>query len=78
MAFKHLKHFLDTFGEPRPKRAQIIPDRYRIPFYLALSVLSLLVLILLVQFVVRPGIEAQKAIPNPSRPELPTPQERTQ
>lgn|GEM_PF-3055415 len=59
--FRGLQHWLDTFGAPRPPRAQIIPQRWRIPFYIGLSLLSLLVLLLLVIYVVIPGIKANQA-----------------
>jgi len=59
--FRGLQHWLDTFGVPRPPRAQIIPQRWRIPFYIGLSVLSFVVLLLLVIYVVIPGINANRA-----------------
>lgn len=59
MAFERLKHFLDTFGEPRPPRPPLIPERYRVPFYLTLSLVSFVALIVLVWFVLIPGIRAQ-------------------
>ncbi len=68
MAFERLKHALDTFGEPRPPRPPLIPERYRIPFYLTLSLVSFLALILLVWFVLIPGIRAQSATPTESAP----------
>lgn len=58
---KGLQHWLDTFGVPRPPRPQIIPARWRIPFYIGLSVLSLLMLLLLVYYVVIPGIKVQQS-----------------
>lgn len=65
MAFERTKHFLDTFGEPRPPRPPLIPKRYRVLFYLALSMVSLVVLIALVWFVLIPGIRSQQA-PGPA------------
>ncbi len=61
MAFERIRHFLDTFGEPRPPRPPLIPERYRVPFYLALSLVSFVALIVLVWFVLIPGIHAQSA-----------------
>ena len=61
MAFERTKHFLDTFGEPRPPRPPLIPKRYRALFYFAVSVVSLVVLIALVWFVLIPGIRSQQA-----------------
>lgn len=59
MAFERLKHALDTFGEPRPPRPPMIPERYRVPFYLTLSLVSFVALVLLVWFVLIPGIRSQ-------------------
>lgn len=61
MAFERTKHFLDTFGEPRPPRTPIIPKEYRVVYYFTLSVVSLVVLIALVWFVLIPGIRSQQA-----------------
>ena len=61
MAFERLKHALDTFGEPRPPRPPLIPERYRVTFYLTLSLVSFIALIVLVWFVLIPGIRAQSA-----------------
>jgi len=59
--FRGLQHWLDTFGVPRPLRPQIIPTRWRIPFYIGLSLLSFVVLLLLVIYVLIPGIKANQA-----------------
>jgi len=63
VAFERTKHFLDTFGQPRPPRPQLIPERYRIPFYLTLSLVSFIALIALVWFILIPGIRAQSVPP---------------
>jgi len=68
VAFERLKHFLDTFGEPRPPRPPLIPERYRVPFYLSLSLVSLIALIVLVWFVLIPGIRAQSTSQTESAP----------
>jgi len=68
VAFERLKHFLDTFGEPRPPRPPLIPERYRVPFYLTLSLVSFIALIVLVWFVLIPGIRAQSASQTGSGP----------
>ena len=68
MAFERTKHFLDTFGEPRPPRPPILPKRWRIPFYFALSAGSLLILIILVWFVLIPGIQSQQSDGSPAKP----------
>lgn len=59
MAFERIKHFLDTFGEPRPPRPPLIPEPYRVAFYLSLSLVSFVALVVLVWFVLIPGIRAQ-------------------
>jgi hypothetical protein len=52
--------FIENFGkEPEPK-PPIIPGPWRIPFFVAVSLVSLLMLIVLVVYVVIPGIEAQQ------------------
>jgi len=61
VAFERTRHFLDTFGEPRPPRPPLIPERYRVAFYLTLSLVSLLALVVLVWFVLIPGIRSQSA-----------------
>jgi len=63
VAFERTKHFLDTFGEPRPPRPPLIPEPYRIPFYIALAVVSLAALVALIWFVLIPGIEAYSSMP---------------
>lgn len=68
MAFERIRHFLDTFGEPRPPRPQLIPGPYRIPFYIALVIVSFLALLALVKFVVIPGIDAYSQSTTPSVP----------
>lgn len=66
MAFERLKHFLDTFGEPRPPKPPLIPERYRVPVLVGMAVVSLVALLLLVRFVVIPGIEAQRGLESSS------------
>lgn len=56
-----IRHFLDTFGVPRPPRPKIIPERWRVAFYVGLSVVSLVVLLALVMYVVIPGIKTQQS-----------------
>jgi len=69
VAFERTKHFLDTFGEPRPPRPPIVPKRYRVLFYFALSVVSLVVLVALVWFVLIPGIRSQQTGGPPNAPQ---------
>ena len=68
MAFERTRHFLDTFGEPRPPRPPLIPKPYRIPFYIGLAVVSFLALVALVWFVVIPGVRGYSESGAPSGP----------
>lgn len=54
-----VQRFFHNFEEVPPERPPIIPKPYRIPFFVALSVLALIALILVVRLVVVPGIAAQ-------------------
>jgi hypothetical protein len=56
--------FLENFGKQPEPRPPIIPGPWRIPFFVALSVVSFAVLAALVYYVVIPGIESmQSAVP---------------
>lgn len=61
-----VKYFIENFGkEPEPS-PPLIPERWRVPFFVAVSIASLLALALLVSYVVIPGIQAaQTASPAP-------------
>jgi hypothetical protein len=54
-----IRYFLENFGKEPEPRPPIIPGPWRIPFFVALIVASLIALGLLVQYVVIPGIQAQ-------------------
>lgn len=55
-----IKRFFDNFGKMPPEKPPIIPKPYRIPFFLGLSLLALIGLVLVVWLVVIPGIQAQQ------------------
>lgn len=62
-----IRWFVENFGrEPEP-RPPMIPGPWRIPFFIALSVLSLAVLGLLIYYVVIPGVHAVQMPPAPAR-----------
>jgi hypothetical protein len=56
-----VEQFMSNFSRPMEPGRELIPTRYRVPFFIALMVLSLIVLVLLVRFVVVPGITAQQS-----------------
>ena len=56
-----VRRFFDNIAEPPQPGPELIPKRWRIPFFLALIALSLLALALVVRFVVIPGIGAQQS-----------------
>jgi hypothetical protein len=56
-----LKRFFDNFGKvPEEEPKELIPHDIRIPFFLGLAVVSLILLGLLLWFVVIPAISAQQ------------------
>ena len=55
------KWLIENFGKAPEPRPPIIPAPWRIPFFAAVSLLSLVALLLLVFYVVIPGIEAQQS-----------------
>ena len=61
MSDSFFRRFLDNFGTIPPERPPLIPERYRMPFFLGLSVLALVTLVLVVWLVVIPGIAAEQA-----------------
>ena len=52
--------FLDRLGEPAPEKPPIIPQRWRMPFFVGISLTSLLVLALFLRFVVIPAVRSQQ------------------
>jgi len=57
--------FIENFGKAPEPKPPIIPGPWRIPFFIALSLISLAALVLLVIYVVIPGIEAQQPAAQP-------------
>ena len=55
-----IKYFLENFGKRPAEKPPIIPGPWRIPFFVALSLVSLVVLAALVYYVVAPAIHAQQ------------------
>ena len=55
-----VRRFFDNIAQPPKPGPDLIPQRWRVPFFLALIVVSLLALGLVVRFVVIPGIHAQQ------------------
>jgi hypothetical protein len=59
-------YFRDNFGKVPEPRPPIIPGPWRIPFFIAVSIASLVALVLLVMYVILPGIQVQQqAAPAP-------------
>jgi hypothetical protein len=55
-----ITYFLENFGKRPAEKPPIIPGPWRIPFFVALSLVSLAVLVALVYYVVSPAIHAQQ------------------
>ncbi len=53
--------FFDNFGKVPEEKPPLIPQPYRIPFFLTLALVSLAVLVLLVWLVIVPGIRSQQS-----------------
>lgn len=64
-------HFLDNFGKVPEPRPPLIPGPWRIPFFIALSVVSLVALLLVVNYVVVPAIQVQQAVAPVTAPASP-------
>lgn len=56
-----LKRFFENFGKIPEEKPPVIPARWRIPFFVGLSIVAFVLLVLLVWLVVLPGIRAQQA-----------------
>ena len=61
------KRFLDTLGKDPEVKESSIPKELRIPVFLGIAAVSLVLLILLIWLVVLPGVRSQQAT-TPSRP----------
>jgi hypothetical protein len=61
-----IKRFLDTLANGPQDKPPVVPERWRIPFFLGMASVSLVLLLLLLWLVVLPGIRAQQsAAPKP-------------
>jgi hypothetical protein len=57
------KYFIENFGKEPEPGPPLIPEPWRIPFFVAVCITSLLALALVVYFVVIPGMQAEQAAP---------------
>jgi membrane protein insertase Oxa1/YidC/SpoIIIJ len=56
-----VQRFFANMSKPPEPGPELIPTRWRIPFFIGLAVVSLAALVLLVRLVVVPGIAAQQS-----------------
>jgi membrane protein insertase Oxa1/YidC/SpoIIIJ len=56
-----VRRFFDNMSKPPEPGPELIPTRWRIPFFIGLAVVSLILLAAMIRFVVVPGIAAQQA-----------------
>jgi len=61
-----IERFFENFDKVPDESPPIIPKPYRIPFFVTLSVLALIALVLVVWLVVVPGIASQQARTTPA------------
>jgi hypothetical protein len=66
-----LRRFIDNFGKIPPEKPPLVPQPIRIPFFVAMSVVALVLLVLLLWLVVFPAIRAGKSAPPAARSALP-------
>jgi hypothetical protein len=64
------KRFLDTLGKDPEVKESSIPKEWRVPVFLGISAVSLVLLLLLLWLVVLPGVRSQQA----TAPSQPAPQ----
>jgi hypothetical protein len=56
------RHFVENFGKvPEEEPTPLIPEEYRVPVYLGMALVSLVLLALLLWLVVFPAIRSQQA-----------------
>jgi membrane protein insertase Oxa1/YidC/SpoIIIJ len=55
-----VRRFFDNMSQPPEPGPELIPTRWRIPFFIGLAIVSLILLVAMVRFVVIPGIAAQQ------------------
>jgi len=56
-----IRRFFDNMAKPPEPGPELIPKPVRIPFFIALVAVSLVMLAIFVRFVVVPGISAQQS-----------------
>ena len=56
-----IRRFFDNMSKPPEPGPELIPKRWRVPFFLGLIAVSLIALAIIVRFVVVPGIGAQNS-----------------
>ena len=56
------RYIRDNWGKEPEPRPPIVPGPWRIPFFIGVSVLSVIALALLVTYVIIPGIRAQQQL----------------
>jgi hypothetical protein len=62
------RRFFDNMSNPPEPGPERIPQRWRIPFFAGLALVSIIALVVLMRFVVVPGIAAQQpVVPAPSQ-----------
>ena len=54
------KYVRDNFGKVPEPRPPIVPGPWRIPFFIAVALASLIALVALVTWVIIPGIQSQQ------------------
>ena len=57
------KRFFDNFANPPEPGPPLIPERWRIPFFVTLVIVSIVALGIVIRFVVVPGISEQSTAP---------------
>jgi membrane protein insertase Oxa1/YidC/SpoIIIJ len=55
-----VNRFFENMSNPPEPGPELIPKRWRVPFFAGLALVSIIVLALLLRFVVLPGIDAQQ------------------
>ena len=56
-----IERFLSNYKTPPEPRADRIPEKWRVAVYLGVAALSLVALVLVVRYVVVPGVNAQQS-----------------
>jgi hypothetical protein len=59
--FDSLQAFFDRATAPKPEKPPIIPPRWRMPFFIGMTLASLAAIALFIWFVVMPAVRAQSS-----------------